>query len=206
MDEVAREYNRLAKEYDSRWSKYIAATIGFCLEGLELTASQRVLDIACGTGALAEQVAQHWPGITIYGVDVSRDMLVQARRKDRKMALVQGAADQLPFRTGCFDCVVCANAFHCFRQPESSLAEMRRVLVRGGRLVLLDWCDDYLSCKLIGVWLRWRDPAYHRAYGLQECQSRMASAGFEVVSAERRRAGLWGLMRIEAIPQQHLPI
>jgi ubiquinone/menaquinone biosynthesis C-methylase UbiE len=132
-------------------------------------------------------------------------MLQQAAHKEvgRPVGWVQAAACRLPLADTCFDWVVCANSFHYFRHPLPALREMARVLRPDGSFVLVDWCDDYLTCKLCGWWLRWTDPAFFRAYTLRQCRSLLAQAGFEVVSAERFRVGwLWGLMRFTCRPGQ----
>jgi hypothetical protein len=68
-------------------------------------------------------------------------------------------------------------------------------LAQTGTFVLLDWCDDYLMCKLCSFWLRLTDAAFYRTYSAQHCESMLRAAGFEVVRAERFRAGWpWGLM------------
>jgi ubiquinone/menaquinone biosynthesis C-methylase UbiE len=109
---------------------------------------------------------------------------------------VQAEAARLPLPDGWFDWVVCANSFHYFRRPVAALEEMRRVLRPDGRLVLVDWCDDYLTCKLCSWWLRLTDPAFFNTYTTGGCQRLLQQAGFEVVQAERFRISwLWGLMR-----------
>lgn len=74
---------------------------------------------------------------------------------------------------------------------------MRRVLRPGGTLLLIDWCDDYLSCKLCSYWLRISDAAFYRTYSLHSCDDLLRAAQFEMMSSERFRINwLWGLMRL----------
>ena len=56
-DAVVREYNRLAPDYDRRWSFYIGATIRETLGRIELQPDDRVLDVGCGTGVLLEALS-----------------------------------------------------------------------------------------------------------------------------------------------------
>lgn len=128
-------------------------------------------------------------------------MLKQAAGKRMGSAVTWLQADgvRLPFASAAFDGVVCANSFHYFRQPDAALGEMRRVLRPGGWVVLVDWCDDFLACKLCSWWLRWTDRAFFHAYSIAECEGLLAKAGFAVARHERFRVGmLWGLMRFVA--------
>jgi ubiquinone/menaquinone biosynthesis C-methylase UbiE len=169
------------------------------LEALPLSGSERVLDIACGTGQLERLLLAEWPGLLVIGTDVSPGMLQQAGRKrlGPRAHWLQAEACRLPFADGCCDMVVTANSFHYFRCPVQALQEMGRVLQPGGRLVFLDWCDDYLACKLCSWWLRRTDPAFFRTYSFGQCQTLLERAGFEVLQSDRFRVGWWwGLMRI----------
>src|SRR5215471_6406351 len=96
-------------------------------------------------------------------------MLRQAVRKQigSQVFWAQAEAGRLPLADATFDSVVCANSFHYFRLPVGALREMGRVLRPGGSLVLVDWCDDYLTCKLCSLWLRLTDPAFYRTYTLR---------------------------------------
>ena len=130
-------------------------------------------------------------------------MLRQAVSKavGSQVCWVQAEAGRLPLADASFDWVVCANSFHYFRQPAATLREMNRVLRPGGSLVLVDWCDDYLTCKLCSWWLRFTDPAFYRTYTRNDCQALLEQTGFQVVSREHFRVGwLWGLMRFVCRP------
>jgi ubiquinone/menaquinone biosynthesis C-methylase UbiE len=125
-------------------------------------------------------------------------MLKQGRSKDMRglMQWLQGDVRSLPLADESFDWVVCANSFHYFRSPIVALRELRRVLKPSGRLVLVDWCDNYLMCKVCSLWLRWTDPAFHRTYSLRQCRSLLEEAGLLVEDQQLFRVGrIWGMMR-----------
>jgi ubiquinone/menaquinone biosynthesis C-methylase UbiE len=197
---ILEEYARLAPVYDAKWSFYIDATIRATLERLRLRPSDRILDVGCGTGALLERLAQVHPAAQLAGVDPVPEMLAYARRKvPPEVALREGWAERLPFENGRFDMVVSCNAFHYIREPETALREMGRVLAPGGRLVITDWCDDYLGCRLCDLYLRLFNPAHRKAYGRRECRQLLAKAGHESVEIDRYKINwLWGLMTAQA--------
>jgi len=198
---VRRSYDSLAESYDTRWRKYIDATLAMAIEPLQLAGDEHVLDVGCGTGELERRLLERWPMLRVTGVDLSPNMLRQAAEKGTGAATVAAEAHRLPLRDTSFDLAICANAFHYFRQPDNALAEMRRVLRPAGRLVLVDWCDDYLSCKLCSVWLRWTDPAFHRTYTQRACRQMLVQNGFVVATASHRRIDwLWGLMCLTGVP------
>jgi ubiquinone/menaquinone biosynthesis C-methylase UbiE len=195
---VRRIYDTLATSYDRRWRAYVIRTLEAVLGSVRLQGQERILDIACGTGELECLLLTQWPELRIVGADASPGMLRQASGKKlgSKVSWVLAAAAQLPFQDGSFDCAVCANSFHYFRTPQRALEEAHRVLRPGGRFVLVDWCHNFLSCKLCSAWLRLTDPAFFRTYTTRACRSLLEEAGFEVVQADHFRVqGIWGMMR-----------
>jgi ubiquinone/menaquinone biosynthesis C-methylase UbiE len=199
---VLQEYDRLAPEYDRRWKHYIDSTMELVLSGLSLSGDERVLDVPCGTGELERHLLTRWPDLRIVGADLSPQMLSQARAKENvgsRVEWVEADVCQLPLPNHSFDYAICANSFHYFRSPLDSLQEMRRVLQPDGTLVLVDWCDDFLVCKLCSLWLRWTDPAFYRTYSSNECSALVEQVGFRVTDTQVARVGwTWGLMRLTA--------
>ncbi|HWE38680.1 MAG TPA: class I SAM-dependent methyltransferase [Isosphaeraceae bacterium] len=188
------EYDRLAPSYDSRWASYNAAAASATLDGLDLQPGLRVLDLAAGTGLLARHALRRQPALSVLGIDLSRGMLALGHGPR-----VQADAARLPLADAAFDLVLSASAFHVFPRPSAPLAEARRVLRPGGTLVLTDWCDDYLTCKLLTLWLRLTSPSPPRPQTLRSCRLLLEAAGFSVVSARRFKVDWsWGLMRLEA--------
>jgi SAM-dependent methyltransferase len=108
------------------------------VEQARLDAATRVLDLACGSGIYSRPFAQRLAAGRVVGLDRSRPMLDEARRRSRSQGcanldLVRGTALELPFRSGCFEVVNCCGALHLFPDVPRAVAEIWRVLAPGGR-------------------------------------------------------------------------
>jgi ubiquinone/menaquinone biosynthesis C-methylase UbiE len=90
-----------------------------------------VLDIACGTGALATKLAD--AGCQVTGVDIAIGMLLAGRHRG---SVVCGSAELLPFKSARFRAASIGQAFH-WLQPSRALAEIAHALIPGGRLGLI---------------------------------------------------------------------
>lgn len=199
-DAVLRKYLRLASRYDRRWSSYIEATVIETTRRLSLNPADRLLDIGCGTGALLYALSRTSPTVRLAGVDASREMLAVARERVGSFAeLKQGWAEQIPFGDESFDVVVSTSVLHYIRDPMTALAEMLRVLRSGGRLVITDWCADYLACRVCDLFLGFFAPVHFRAYSLRECRELLDASEFIAIDVERYKINwLWGLMTVTA--------
>jgi len=146
-DTVRAMFTRIARRYDlmnslitaglhHAWPRGVAASVAGVPGG-------PVLDLATGTADLAIAVRARTPGRFVAGADFSEGMLQvgQAKLRQRRVARVELlAADALalPFRDGAFACVMSAFLLRNLEDLKRGLAEMRRVTVRGGRVVTLD--------------------------------------------------------------------
>jgi ubiquinone/menaquinone biosynthesis C-methylase UbiE len=201
---VRAEYDALAPHYEGRWSGYIAASAEETLKRAHPIQDERVLDLGCGTGVLLQRILDRYPGAQVTGVDLSLVMVALARRRlPESVRLEVADAEALPFASSSFDLVVSTSSFHFWPAPKQALAELRRVLRPGGRLVITDWCDEYLACRICDRLLRLINRAHQRIYGRSECAALLAGADFRVTSLERYRISwLWGLMTaIANVPQ-----
>jgi demethylmenaquinone methyltransferase/2-methoxy-6-polyprenyl-1,4-benzoquinol methylase len=127
---------------DRRWRRRAALT---CLAGKP----QRVLDLGCGTGDLAIDIARlAEKGVEIIGLDYSPPMLELARRKaakagvGEKVTFLHGDAARLPFPDAYFDVVGISFTFRnlTYKNPLGPLhlAEVMRVLKPGGYYVVVE--------------------------------------------------------------------
>jgi demethylmenaquinone methyltransferase / 2-methoxy-6-polyprenyl-1,4-benzoquinol methylase len=144
---VRTMFTRIARRYDlmnslmtggrhHAWRRKVAESAAGAPAG-------PVLDLATGTADLALAVRARTPGRFVAGADFSEGMLQvgQAKVRERRVARVQllaADAQALPFRDGAFACVMSAFLLRNLDSLERGLAEMRRVTVRGGRVVTLD--------------------------------------------------------------------
>jgi ubiquinone/menaquinone biosynthesis C-methylase UbiE len=141
VDQIRNQFTRQAQAYadtaqakdDDAHSKLVAL--------LAPAPTARVLDVACGPGFLTLAFAARCAEAV--GIDATDALLDIARANawQRGMTNVRfesGDATQLPYDDGEFDVVVCRAAFHHFPTPGRVLAEMARVVGRGGQVLVAD--------------------------------------------------------------------
>lgn len=144
FDRVAGRYDLLNSLMSAglhhRWRERAA-------DRAELSAGDSVLDVCCGTGDLAFELAGRVaPGGTVVGCDFSEPMLDLAREKASSRG-VDGVrfewadALSLPYDAGRFDAVTVGFAVRNFADHDRGLREMTRVLRPGGRLVVLEFTE-----------------------------------------------------------------
>jgi ubiquinone/menaquinone biosynthesis C-methylase UbiE len=202
-DAVLGEYARLAPQYERRWSFYVRATCRETLARLRNKPTDSVLDVGCGTGALLSQVSASYPQARLAGIDPSPEMLAIAReRLASGIELQQGWAESIPYPDGSFDAVVSCNVFHYIRDPLLALKDMLRVLRPGSTMVITDWCDDYLACRICDWYLRLFNAAHFRTYPAHRLREVLTKAGATEVRIESYKiTWLWGLMTATARKQ-----
>ncbi len=147
MPETKKIFNEVAKHYDwlntlfslgihKLWRKKLAD---------ELFDTSHNLDIATGTAEVAIEVAIKHPSVRTVGIDPSMNMLRLAKKKiedldfKEKIVLVSATAENLPFEEKQFDSVTIAFGIRNTVDYKLSLKEIRRVLRKNGRLLILEF-------------------------------------------------------------------
>jgi arsenite methyltransferase len=118
------------------------------LERLALKPGERVLDLGCGPGLLAVEMANAVGAAGhVEAIDSSPSMLVLAERRAAALENVhfwQADVTALPFEDASFDAAVCVQVYEFVPDIALALRELRRVLKPGGRAVVID--TDWESC------------------------------------------------------------
>jgi demethylmenaquinone methyltransferase / 2-methoxy-6-polyprenyl-1,4-benzoquinol methylase len=132
FDRIAPVYDAMNRVMtaglDRRWRRETATAV--------VRPGDRVLDACCGTGDLALAAAR--AGGRVTGIDFSERMLERARRKAPGLTWLQGDAMAMPFEDGSFDAVTIGFGLRNLEDERRGLVELRRVLVPGGRLGVLE--------------------------------------------------------------------
>jgi ubiquinone/menaquinone biosynthesis C-methylase UbiE len=150
-----------------------------------------VLEVAVGTGL---NFAHYPSGVRLTGIDISTAMLDRARDRAAQLGLPvslrEGDAQALPFADASFDSVVCTLSLCGIPDNRTAIAEMRRVLRPGGRLLLL----DHIGSSWWPIWAIQRLIESVSIRTASEHQTRrqlpvVVETGFEVVESQRFKAG-----------------
>jgi len=193
-DQAGLEALRRRRREESRaYFDRVAATFGELVlpgrtwEGmarglLRLAPRARYVDLGIGDGLLTLMLAEVAESVT--AVDLSSEMLSQlalrARRKGiTNIETVEGEIEELPLPDARFDVAVLSQALHHAGEPARALAEARRILVPGGRVLILDLLahgEDWVRVELQDRHLGFTEPALEELLG---------TAGFTAITVER---------------------
>lgn len=158
FDEIAPVYDRLntilTLGRDGRWRRRAVDAAG-------LAAGMSVIDVACGTGKLAAELASRvGPFGRVLAVDLSAEMVARGRAAFADLVQLEfrvGNALLLPARDGEFDVATIAFGMRNLADFEAGFREMRRVVRPGGRVVCLELTDPRP---------RWWGRLFRAAFGL----------------------------------------
>jgi SAM-dependent methyltransferase len=126
------------------------------VEEAQTSRAGRALDVGCGTGKLTARLGDQ--GWEAWGLEASGEMLGVGRwlAFDRRMVMVLGIAEALPFPDRSFDRVVCKGSLDHFAEPAAFVREAARVLKPEGRLIIALTNYEGVSCRLgrVAGWVR----------------------------------------------------
>ena len=140
-DKVIETYNQGAADYDAIMQRYWHVDREPLIASLQLSSGQSVLDAAVGTGL---NLPAYPAGVQVVGIDLSAQMLEQARQKSVKadVALKIMNLENLEFPDDSFDAAASGFTLCVLANPVRSLEEILRVTKPGALIAILDYCKS----------------------------------------------------------------
>ncbi|QEH36673.1 Demethylmenaquinone methyltransferase [Aquisphaera giovannonii] len=212
-DQAAEEFTRWSESYDRcilQWLLFGPSHRALIRRIRAVAADRpfRVLDVGCGTGLFASRIRAAMPEAEVVGIDLVPEMLAKGRRRWEFLAdnviPVRGDSERLPFASGTFDFVTCANSFHHYPNQERAVQEMQRVLRPGGRLLIIDgYRDGPWGWFIYDVCVTFREGNVHHASS-RRFRELMGAAGFQAV-AQKVHRGFAPFLLSEGVVPESIP-
>jgi ubiquinone/menaquinone biosynthesis C-methylase UbiE len=137
QEKIRKHYDTIADTYDHHYDHHRGKNYHTHISNTMMRAlpeGGNLLDIGCGTGLFVEKYRQH--GGTATGLDISRKMIEQARKRCTDSEFAVGTGEKIPFRDNSFNAVSSLLVFSYVRDPAGMLSETYRVLQPGGAISL----------------------------------------------------------------------
>jgi ubiquinone/menaquinone biosynthesis C-methylase UbiE len=176
------EFSKDAADYD-RSSRYASLRNSYPKIVAEAVSRpfKTVLDVGCGTGALLMMIHERKRDAELFGVDISEEMIRVAQAKLGSTAdLSVSESEELPFKSGSFDLVLCTFSFHHHPNATTVFKEIRSVLSPTGRLIMADPLAPTPIRQVMNLLIPFRNDGTMRYYSKREMYSLAEFAGFSV--------------------------
>lgn len=197
MDKTAKQkvkevFGKNADKYVTSNSHAKGADLPLIVEWLQPKKTWTVLDIATGGGHVTKTLAPHTEAV--FSTDLTEEMLENTAKHLRSsfdnIQYVVADAEALPFLKESFDAAVCRIAPHHFPHPDRFIAEVARVLKKGGKFVLIDNvapADPELA-EFMNTTEKLRDVSHSRCLPKEEWAGLLEQNGLvELKSADNRK-------------------
>lgn len=144
-----------------------------------------MLDIGCGGGATLRRLLKRSKGAKVYGIDISEESVVKAKKVnidvlDKQVFIAQGSAENLPYADGMFDLVTAVETVYFWPRLPHCLQEVRRVLKSGGRFAIM--------VEVVDAGSMWTNVVEGMtAYSPDELQEMLDEAGFVETEIHRKK-------------------
>lgn len=191
QSEIPGVYDSISKTYDI-WGKLAETRArNRALELADIKDGQNIIEVAVGTGLGFFEIVQRNPNGINIGVDISRGMLQKAEKRLGNLTAANcelkiGNAFNLEAEDARFDLLMNNYMFDliAFDEMDAVLEEFKRVLKKGGRLVLVNMTEgESFGCGIYSLFYRISPKSFGGCRGVK-LSDRLQQSGFEVKSRE----------------------
>jgi len=146
QEKIQKHYDEVADRYDHHYDRsrgrcYHTHISRHVMDLIPVKGD--LLDIGCGTGLFIEKYLSE--GSTATGIDISKGMVRQARRRCAGSDFIIGTGERLPFSDESFDAISSILAFSYLKDPKGMLNEAYRVLKPGGTIAICTLGKKFLT-------------------------------------------------------------
>jgi len=170
----------------------------WALDHLDASSIGDVLDVGCGGGGPLSQLSRKVVKANFTALDLSQDMLRMTGKvnatpfKEGRLGRVRGSVSSLPFRNGSFDTVFACETTYFWPDLRENLKECRRVLAKGGRMILVQEAWDAPQWRERNE--SWQKGFKMRFCSLEEYESLLGEAGFVDIITKTEEEQGWFVM------------
>lgn len=165
----------------------------------------KILDIGCADGVFSRVILEKSKAKEVIGIDVLKASVDWAKRhwQDKRMKFMVADAHKLPFESSIFDAVVALEVLEHVASPRKVLAEVKRVLKKGGYAVFLVPSDNFLFKFIWFFWTKSRgkiwDETHIQTYSNNYLSRISKESGFVVEKEKRFILGMLQALKVRKI-------
>jgi ubiquinone/menaquinone biosynthesis C-methylase UbiE len=170
---------------------------------LPLTGSERVVDIATGTGNVALELAKRLPHGSVTGIDFSAGMLARAREKTaeqgaRNITFVEMDMQEMALAAAGFDAATCAFGIFFVEEMDAQLSRIAALVREGGTIAICNFQEEYFNPlrqlmvqRLVAYGVQLPPQTWQRIATEAGCRELFAGAGIKNVRVEQKNMGYY---------------
>ena len=186
MKNITKEhFNETANKYnESSDGQFVNPMYEALFNKLDKMNQGNLLDLGCGNGNVLAHLA--YTNLKLYGVDLAENMVKEAQNRlgDRAQIVVSDA-ENIAFEDSKFDVLCCNASFHHYTNPGRALSEMRRVMKKGGSLLIGEIYAPGIMNFFINLFLPLTKSGDYHIYTKNQLVSLLKKHNFDFVSFER---------------------
>jgi len=165
--------------YDGRFTQEFKEVLA---RTVHLSKGDKVLDVACGNGTLLAMLASK-EDIAGFGVDISDQMIAEARHRYPEMEFFTASCEELPFGSESIDVIMVSSSYHHFPDVDAFAVEAKRVLKSGGQVYIAEVYAQTILRLLANLFMPLLRSGDVKLYSPSEISATFEEAGFRQIDS-----------------------